>query len=140
MKKLLSLTLIAALLLGLAACGTPAAIPNPPLVLGEKYLTDLDYEQALLQFDQAITIEPKNPRGYLGKADALLHLGRSADAMQALGDGAKATRSQPLREAQAAIVVSPVEGYIGIATAYEQLGWRTSRNDFNPTIVAATIF
>ena len=128
MKKLLSLTLAAALLFTLAACGAqPAASPNPPLILGEKYLTDLDYEQALLQFDQAIKVEPKNPRGYLGKADALLHLNRQNDAVQALDTGAKATRGEirdALKLVQAEVAKSIVEGYIGLSTAYEKLGWK----------------
>jgi len=126
MRKSLALLLCLPLFL-LAACGTPAApIPNPPLVLGEKYLTDLDYEQALLQFDQAITIEPKNPRGYLGKADALLHLDRQADAAAALADGAKQCRPQraALNEARVEVGKSAVEGYIGLSAAYEKLGWR----------------
>jgi len=126
MKKLLSLILAAALLLSLAACGAPA-IPNPPLVLGEKYLTDLDYELALLQFDQAIQIDPKNPRGYLGKADALLHLDRQTDAATALGDGAKAVprdQREAMQTTQAEVEKSAVDGYIGIATCYEKLGWK----------------
>ena len=126
MKKSLSLALIATLLLALVACGTPTAIPNPPLILGEKYLTDLDYEQALLQFDQAIIIEPKNPRGYLGKADALLHLDRQADAASALDTGAKQCRAQraALNEAKGEIAKSLVEGYIALSSAYDTLGWR----------------
>jgi len=126
-KKSCLFALVATLLLALAACGAPAAIPNPPLVLGEKYLADLDYEQALLQFDQAIAIEPKNPRGYLGKADALLHLGRQADAAQALGAGAKATRGETraaLRAVRAEAEKSAVDGYIGLSSAYHRLGWR----------------
>jgi len=129
MKKLLSLATIAALLLtALATCGKPVApAVNPPLVLGEKYLTDLDYEAAVLQFEQAISIEPKNPRGYLGKADALLHLDRQDDAVQVLADGAKAAaRDQraALNEAKAEVEKSPVDGYIGLSFAYEKLGWR----------------
>ena len=128
MKKLVSLALAATLLLALAACGKPyAPAPNPPLVLGEKFLLDLDYEQALLQFDQAIVIDPKNPRGYLGKADALLHLDRLEDAAAALGAGARAVpRAQrvSLREAQAEAEKSVVDGYIGLSSAYEKLGWR----------------
>jgi len=127
MKKLVSALLIPLLLLALTACGKPAAIPNPPLVLGEKYLLDLDYEQALLQFDQAIKIEPKNPRGYLGRADALLHLDRQAEAASALADGTKAARGdarEALRSAQAGVEKTPVDGYIGLSSAYEKLGWR----------------
>jgi len=127
MKKIVSLILIVALPLALFACGTPVAIPNPPLVMGEKYLSDLDYEQALLQFDQAIIIEPKNPRGYLGKADALLHLDRQEDAAAALGDGVKAVprgQREPLRLALTEVEKSSVNGYIGIASAYNKMGWR----------------
>jgi len=128
MKKLLSFTLAAALLLSLAACGKPAPpAVNPPLVLGEKYLSDLDYEQALLQFDQAITIEPKNARGYLGKADALLHLSRQAEAASALDTGTKATGGEAraaLYEAKIEVEKSAVDGYIGLSSAYEKLGWR----------------
>ena len=126
MKKHLSLALIVALLLTLVACGTPAPIPNPPLVLGEKYLADLDYEQALLQFDQAIEIDPKNPRGYLGKVDALLQLDRQDDAVVVLGDGAKAvSRDQrgDMKFVQEEIGKSPEDGFVGVATTYEKFGW-----------------
>ena len=125
MRKIFALA--AALALLLCACGKSAvAVPNPPLVLGEKYLSDLDYEQALLQFDQAITIEPKNPRGYLGKADALLHLDRQAEAAETLGAAVKQCKPQraALGEAKAEIEKSPVDGYIALASAYEKLGWR----------------
>ena len=128
MRKLLSLALAATMLLTIAACGAkPAAVPNPALVLGEKYLTDLDYEQALLQFDQAIEIEPKNPRGYLGKADALLHLDRQPDAVQTLDTGTKSAKGDArtaLKAAQAEVAESLVDGYIGLSSAYETLGWR----------------
>ena len=66
MKKLTALLLFLPMLLALSACGKAyVPLPNPPLVLGEKYLLDLDYEQAILQFDQAIRIDPKNPRPYV---------------------------------------------------------------------------
>ena len=128
MKKLLSITLIATLLLSLVACGKPyTPAPNPPLVLGEKFLTDLDYEAAVLQFDQAIQIDPKNPRGYFGKADALLHLDRFTDAADVLGAGARAVpkdQREHLQAAQAEVEKSPEDGYIGLSSAYESMGWR----------------
>ena len=62
MKKLLALILALALLAGFAACGVKPTLANAPLSLGEKYLLDLDYDQAIAAFDEAIKIEPKDPR------------------------------------------------------------------------------
>ncbi|MDR1464449.1 MAG: hypothetical protein LBJ11_04010 [Oscillospiraceae bacterium] len=128
LKRTLAPLLALALLLSLFACSRAAVLkPNPPLVLGDKYLNELDYEQALLQFDEAIQIDPKNPRGYLGKADALLHLDRQDEAAAALGAGAKATRAETreaLSAARAAAETSPVDGYVGLAEAYEKLSLR----------------
>jgi len=128
MKKIIGMALVLAMIFLFVACGVPyTPAPNPSLVMGEKFLTDLDYEQALLQFDQAITIDPKNPRGYLGKADALLHLDRQEDAAAALGDGAKSVpreQREPLQAVQAEAEKSIVDGYIGLSFAYEKLGWR----------------
>jgi tetratricopeptide (TPR) repeat protein len=45
------------------------------LNLGEKYLFELNYSQALVHFLYAIEIEPMNPRGYIGAAEAYLGLG-----------------------------------------------------------------
>jgi len=127
LKKLFSVALAAAMLLALATCGRPTAIPNPPLILGEKYLTDLDYEQALLQFDQAITIEPKNPRGYLGKYAALELAERRDEAVQALEDGKKNVARVQRRQLGAvlsAAVSSAVDGLATATEAYKSLGFR----------------
>ena len=127
MKKLTALFLAAVLLLALFACGKESLpISNPPLILAEKFLTDLDYEQAILQFDQAIDIDPKNPRGYLGKADALLHLDRQPEAVQTLDTGAKNTRGEirdALNETKAELEKSIADGFIGLSSAYKKLGF-----------------
>ena len=128
MKKLLSLALAAALILALSACGSePAAIPNPALVLGEKYLFDMDYEQAVLQFDQAIAIEPKNPRVYLGKYAALELSGNHDPAVQALQEAKKkvdrANRGQ-ISATLAAAEISAEEGLAAAAQTYQGLGFR----------------
>lgn len=44
------------------------------LSLGEKYLLELDYEQAILQFTAVIEVEPMNMRAYIGRADAHIAL------------------------------------------------------------------
>ena len=125
MKKLLSLTLTATLLLTFAACGKPAApIPNPPLVLGEKYLFDQDYEQALLQFDQAIVIEPKNPRGYLGKYATLEFLNRHDEAVQTLQEAKKKAGGDEIKATLAAAAISAEDGLVAAAEAYKGIGFK----------------
>jgi len=128
MKKLLSLVLVASLLLVLTACGAqPTTIPNPALVMAEKYLADLDYEQAIVQFDQAIKIEARNPRGYLGKADALLQLERQDEAADVLAVAAKKAQKdqrEDLKAVQEEIRKSPEDGFVSLSSAYEKLGWR----------------
>jgi len=61
MKKCTAVLLALALLGAVVACGKPTTAAGW-LELGEKYLFDLDYEQALVALEQAILIEPKNPR------------------------------------------------------------------------------
>ena len=89
MKKLISILLCCALLFGMAACKNSAAIQsvNELLSLGEKYLLDLDCEQALIQFTKVIEIEPMNPRGYTGAARAYIALGDIEKAVEVLRQG-----------------------------------------------------
>ena len=60
------------------------------LSLGDKFLLDLDYEQALVQFLQVIEIEPRNPRGYTGAAEAYVGLGQPENARAILEQGLSA--------------------------------------------------
>ena len=63
MAKLTSLLLCFAVICTFfVACGVKPTLANAPLSLGEKYLLDLDYDQAIAQLEEAIKIEPKNPR------------------------------------------------------------------------------
>jgi hypothetical protein len=57
------------------------------LALGEEYLLDLDYEKALVQFLEIIEVEPMNPRGYTGAAEAYIGLSRPNDAIAVLNRG-----------------------------------------------------
>ena len=70
MKRTLSLLLALFLLLGLAACGEKAPTWQEQYDLGQKYLTEGNYEEAILAFTAAIEIDPKNPLAYVGRGDA----------------------------------------------------------------------
>jgi hypothetical protein len=80
-------TIIMAILL--ASCAKPerSLSVSELLNLGEKYLLELNYEQALVQFLRVIEIEPMNPRGYIGAAQAHIGLGQIDSAVAILRDG-----------------------------------------------------
>jgi len=74
----------------ITACAAPASAPptaSEILDLGERYLLELDYEQAVAQFLAVIEIEPMNARAYIGAAEAYLALGRTDDAIAVLERG-----------------------------------------------------
>lgn len=60
---------------------------NGLLDLGDKYLAELSYEDAILVFDEAIAIDPKCAQAYLGKAQAQYALGRYEEAVITLQEG-----------------------------------------------------
>ena len=77
MKRVFSLLLVLALTLSLAACGDSSAKWQEQYDLGQKYLTEGNYEEAILAFTAAIEIDPKNALAYVGRGDA--YLGRGSD-------------------------------------------------------------
>ena len=96
-NKVLMGGIIAAVILVLAA-GIGFGIYNSPsnrlsrqLDLGQKYLEEMDYEQAKIAFEEAIAIDPKCAEAYLGHADANLGMNRYQDAFDILKQGLDAT-------------------------------------------------
>ncbi len=55
--------------------------------LGNHYLEEMEYEEAIATFDSAIAIEPRDERGYIGKATAEYRLGWLDDAVETLTTG-----------------------------------------------------
>lgn len=60
---------------------------NGLLDMGEKYLEEMDYDSAVLVFDQAIAIDPKCEEAYLGKAQAQYAQKQYEDAVATLEEG-----------------------------------------------------
>jgi len=91
-KQKYIIIVIAAVVLITAACGTEQSAEKPLsavelLDLGEKYLLEMNFEQALVQFLKVIEVEPMNPRGYTGAAEAYMGLDETDKAIAILQDG-----------------------------------------------------
>ena len=66
------------------------------LDLGNKYLLEQDYEQAVVAFEKLIEIDPKNVDAYLGLADAYVGMGNTEEAIAALEKGYGLTSSEEI--------------------------------------------
>ena len=74
------------------------ASPADMLSLGERYLLEMQFEQALVQFLAVIEIEPNNVRAYLGAAEAFVGLGQTENARNILREGYEQTGSYEIRD------------------------------------------
>jgi len=96
MKKITVLLTVLALVLSLCACSAK----NEPATwqeqydLGIRYLSEGNYEEAILAFHAAIEIDPKRTDAYIGLADAYEAIGDAEKARQILED-ALAAVSEP---------------------------------------------
>ena len=74
-----------------------AESPQTLLDLGEQYLLELDYEQALVQFLRVIEIEPMNARAYIGAAESYIGLGDTDNAIAILEQGYEQTSDSEIK-------------------------------------------
>jgi len=88
---------IACTLILLAPKNQRSLTPQELLSLGNKYLSELDYENAVVAFSKLIEIEPRNPQGYIGLADAYIGLGDIDKAIEILDQGLEATGDDGIR-------------------------------------------
>ena len=112
MKKTISLLLCAVLILALVASCAKPAVPLSSfelLNLGEKFLLEFDYEQAIVQFLAVIEIEPMNARAYLGAAEAYIGLDDTPAAISILTQGLAATDDAAIAAMLARLTPPPHE-------------------------------
>lgn len=113
MRKLHNLWLIACLVCLLSGCAasqpdsTEESSRGPTWQeqydLGVRYLSDGDYEGAILAFTAAIEIDPKRAESYLGVADVYLHQGNHDKARAILLDGVNAGVFSDIQSALSAL-------------------------------------
>jgi len=88
---------IACVLILLTPKSERSLTPQELLSLGNKYLSELDYENAVVAFSKLIEIEPRNPQGYIGLAEAYTGLGNIDKAIEILEQGLEATGDDEIR-------------------------------------------
>jgi tetratricopeptide (TPR) repeat protein len=114
MKKFLFL-MIAAILL-LPACAKPvvsAPTWQEQYDLGVRYLSEGNYEEAIIAFTAAIEIDPKQASAYVGRGDAYVLSGDTEE-----------TRTATIADYEKAIELDEtyVEAYLGLADVYIRQG------------------
>ena len=112
-RKLLQL--VAAVLLAvmlLTACASGASKAADKIELGQKYLTELNYTEAVASFTEAIRLDPDNIQAYMGRAEAYLALGEYEKALEDYRFVSQKTEEMPYTRAIS---------YMGPAEVYEKI-------------------
>lgn len=60
----------------------------------ERYLGEMNYEQAIIEFERLLEIDPMNENAIIGLADAYASIGNSEKAIKVLNDGYELTGSE----------------------------------------------
>jgi len=82
-KKILTVLLSVIIGICISACSEKIDI-NEQLALGDRYLQELNFEQALICYEKVISVEPKNMPAYIGLANAYLGQGNREQAVARL--------------------------------------------------------
>lgn len=75
------------------------------LVLGQKYLNELNYEQAIIAYEEAIKIEPNCVEAYLGLAEVYVILSDYEQAIGVLQNGYDITKDERLKKRLEEVIV-----------------------------------
>lgn len=99
MKRVCSLFVIFNMIFCLAACEESAeARWQEQYDLGVRYLSEGNYEEAIIAFTAAIEIDPKRPEAYLRLADVHIEQGHFDDAKTILETGYEVTADEDIKE------------------------------------------
>ena len=112
---MLVIALVAAVLLAvmlLTACASGASKAADKIELGQKYLTELNYTEAVASFTEAIRLDPDNIQAYMGRAEAYLALGEYEKALEDYRFVSQKTEEMPYTRAIS---------YMGQAEVYEKI-------------------
>lgn len=112
-KKWSSLLLGILLLFSTAACGSKPLTWQEQYDLGVRYLSEGNYEEAIIAFTAAIEIDPKQAPAYVGRGDTYIGLGQTEENLVA---------AQADYELAVELDETCAEAYLGLANVYFQMG------------------
>lgn len=113
MRKIHKTFLCLALIIGLCACGQKAPTWQEQYDLGVRYLSEGNYEDAIIAFTAAIEINPKWAPAYVGRGDAYVLSGETEENLTA----AKADFEKAIE-----LDETDAEAYLGLADIYIRQG------------------
>ena len=106
----LLVSLLAALFF--TACASKAVNAADKIELGQKYLTEMNYTEAVASFTEAIRLDPDNIQAYMGRAEAYVALGEYDKALADYRFISGTTEDMPYTRALS---------YIGQAEVHEKM-------------------
>ena len=109
-SQLIAVIVLVAVLL--TSCGSKAATATDKIELGQKYLTELNYTEAIASFTEAIKLDPDNIQAYMGRAEAYMALGEYDKALADYRFISGTTEDMPYTQALS---------YIGQAEVHEKM-------------------
>ncbi len=97
------LLVVLSMILLLTACTSKAQKAMEKVELGQKYLTEQNYTEAVASFTEAIGLDPENIPAYMGRAQAYTGLKQYDDAKADYTTAIEKTEDQPYTQAEAYI-------------------------------------
>ena len=144
MRKIVSFTLAVLTLLSLSACAPKKGAPTTwqeQYDLGVRYLSEGNYEEAVIAFTAAIKIDSKRPEAYLGLSDAYTEQGDVEKAIETLKCGQEQTDDQTIQERLEQLLALQDSGELNsyVVYSYDEQGReiRTDSYDSGGSLIGA---
>lgn len=80
----------------LSGCNNQVNAISEKLELGQKYLNEMDYEEAIVAFQKVISLEPNNKLAYIGMGDAYIGLKQYEQAIDSYGEAIQIDQTDTL--------------------------------------------
>ncbi len=100
---------ICAVIIAIMLLNTGGSSVAEQLALGDRYLDEMDYEQALATYLAVIETEPKNAEAYLGAAEAYIGMDDTESAIAILETGYGETSDERIKEMLDELQVPPAD-------------------------------